>query len=382
MLDLVNQYQQINDEINAAMHKVLTSGLYVNGPAVRQFEVNIEEFLGAKHAIGVASGSDALLLSLHALGIGKGDKVIVPTFTFFATAGAVSRLGGVPVFVDIDRKTYNMDLAQVESILEKDRDKEIKAIIPVHLFGLPVDMKRVMDLADKYGIFVVEDACQAINANIYFNDDSNLHTGTGTKKAGTIGDAGCFSFFPSKNLGCFGDGGMIVSNHDELAENISILRVHGSKPKYYHSVVGYNSRLDTIQAAVLNVKLKYLQEWTEKRRNVAAIYNKAFQAAKLMDKVKCPEIEDGHVFHQYVIEVEKRNDLTAYLNEKGIGNAIYYPVPLHLQECFKELRYQKGELPKAENACQRVLALPIDPELSENSIEYIVDNIKQFILSS
>ncbi len=379
MLNLIDQYQQINEEINTVIQQVLTSGAYINGPAVRQFEENMEKYLGVKHAIGVASGSDALLLSLHALGIGKGDRVIVPTFTFFATAGAVSRMSGVPVFADIDQKTYNMDLDQVENILEKDRNKEIKAIIPVHLFGLPVDMKRVMDLADKYGLFVIEDACQAINADICSSSPDPDH---GNQKAGTIGDTGCFSFFPSKNLGCFGDGGMIVSNDDDLAADIGILRVHGSRPKYYHSVVGYNSRLDTIQAAVLNVKLKYLQEWTDKRRNVAAVYNKAFQAAELLDKVKCPEVLDGHVFHQYVIEVENRNSLIEYLNQKGIGSAIYYPVPLHLQECFKELGYQKGDLPIAENACQRVLALPIDPDLSEDAIAYLVDSIKQFIVSS
>ncbi|MBC7074991.1 MAG: DegT/DnrJ/EryC1/StrS family aminotransferase [Syntrophomonadaceae bacterium] len=393
MLDLVNQYNQIKPEIDSAIAEVLASGEYILGSKVQEFEQNIAEFLGAKYAIGVASGSDALLLSLHALGIGKGDEVIVPTFTFFATAGAVSRLGAIPVFVDIDPITYNMDLNQVEEILKKDN--HIKAVIPVHLFGLPIDMNRLMKLTEEYNLYVVEDACQAINADIYLNNTSNVSHFTfksnlnntshvsrltsNVQKAGTIGHTGCFSFFPSKNLGCYGDGGMVVTNDDGIAEKIRVLRVHGSKPKYHHSVVGYNSRLDSIQAAILNVKLKYLNKWTQKRWQVASIYNKEFEKLGLDEILQCPEVTEGHVFHQYVIQVDRRDELATYLKGRGIATAVYYPLPLHLQECFRNLGYQEGDLPVAEKTCKKVLALPIDPELTEEEIRYVVKSINEFI---
>lgn len=370
MLDLVSQYKSIKQEIDQAVKTVLESGAYIMGTQVAEFEENLAKYLGVKHVIGVASGSDALLLSLHALEIGPGDKVIVPTFTFFATAGAVSRLGATPVFVDIDPTNYNLDLNQVENCLQKDRG--VKAIIPVHLFGLPCDMVRIMELAAQYGLYVIEDACQAINADVFLKNGSR-------QKAGTVGHTGCFSFFPSKNLSCFGDGGAVATNDDTLAEKVRILRVHGSKPKYYHQIVGYNSRLDTVQAAVLNVKLKYLNSWTEKRRKVAAEYNEAFIRQNLGELVKRPDIIEGHVFHQYVIEVDKRDELAAYLNTRGIGTSVYYPLPLHLQECFQELGYNPGSLPVAEKACRRVLALPIDPELGNEQVEYIVAEIKQFV---
>ncbi len=330
-------------------------------------------FLNVRHAIGVASGSDALLLSLHALGLGHKDKVIVPTFTFFATAGAVSRLGATPVFVDIDPNSYNLDLNQVENILKKDQP--IKAIIPVHLFGLPVDMQHLGTLAESYGLYLIEDACQAINADIPIGSSSSVRL----MKAGTIGHAGCFSFFPSKNLGCFGDGGMVVTNDDDLAGKIRLLRVHGSQPKYFHKEIGYNSRLDTLQAAVLNIKLKYLNDWTYKRRLVASVYNAAFQSAGLQGKVKWPNLCEGHVFHQYVIEIDTRDDLLHYLNDRGIGAAVYYPLPLHLQECYRYLGYSKGSLPVAEHISKKILALPIDPELTQEQITYVVNIISEFI---
>ncbi len=408
MLDLVNQYNQIKSEIDSAIQEVLTSGAFIMGPQVRQFEENMEQFLGVKHAIGVASGSDALVLSLHALDIGPSDKVIVPTFTFFATAGAVTRVGAAPVFADIDPDTYNLNLNMVEELLQKD--SSIKAIIPVHLFGLPVDMARLIFLAEEYDVKIIEDACQAINADIYLDGNGcslPLTPSSSPQKAGTIGHTGCFSFFPSKNLGGCGDGGMVVTNDDDLAERVRILRVHGSKPKYHHHVVGYNSRLDTIQATILNVKLKYLNQWTEKRRKVAALYNEAFQAAGLAlcraaetgdsdhdgqslqssssgsressGIIKIPEIVDGHVFHQYVIEVDHRDGLAAQLRDKGIGNSIYYPIPLHLQHCYQHFGYQPGDLPVAEQACRRVLALPIDPELTEEEIKYIAGSINDFV---
>jgi dTDP-4-amino-4,6-dideoxygalactose transaminase len=370
LLDLASQYRNLKDEINKALIEVLESGVYIMGAKVSEFENKLASFLNVKHAIAVASGSDALALSLHALGIQKGDKVIVPTFTFFATAGAVVRLQATPVFVDIDSHTYNLDLNKIESLLKND--PLIRAIIPVHLFGLPVDMQHLIELAHKYNLVVVEDACQAINADVPQKLGSLI-------KAGTIGDTGCFSFFPTKNLSCFGDGGMIVTNQDLLANKLRILRVHGSNPKYYHSEVGYNSRLDAIQAAILTVKLNYLNEWTEKRRNIAYLYGQEFSCQNLNDNVICPELTNNHVFHQYCIQVEKRDELAAYLKDKGIATAIYYPLPLHLQECFQELGYKKGDLPISERISKHILALPIDPELNPNQINYIVSCIRTFI---
>lgn len=371
LLDLSGQYFSLKEEIDQRILQVLQSGQYIMGPEVELLEKNIQDFLNVKHAIAVASGSDALLLSLQALGIGQGDKVIVPTFTFFATAGAVCRLGGIPVFVDIDPETCNMDLNLVTDLLESDN--KIKAIIPVHIFGLPCNMSGIMSLAQKYKVKVVEDACQAINADIQFN---------GSKlKAGVIGDTGCFSFFPSKNLGCFGDGGMVITNDDQLADSIRLIRVHGARPKYIHKVIGINSRLDPIQAAILNVKIKYLNEWTEKRRRVASVYQSEFDEAGLGSMIKYPLVSEGHVFHQYVIKVEHRDQLAGYLKECGIGTAVYYPEPLHVQECFSYLGYQKGDLPISEEMCNRVLALPIDPELQAEQIKYIVSSIKDFTMT-
>lgn len=362
----------MKDDLDQAILEVLDSGAYINGPQVKQFEDNIASYLQVKNAIGVASGSDALLLSLHALGITQEDKVIVPTFTFFATPGAVSRLGAVPVFVDIDKDSYNLDLYQVEQLARNDT--KIKAIIPVHLFGLSCNMQKLMDIAEQLNLYVVEDACQAIDSDSSFSIDGSSFT----KKSGTIGDTGCFSFFPSKNLGCFGDGGMIVTNNDLLADKLRILRVHGAQPKYYHKVVGYNSRLDTIQAAVLNVKLRFLNDFTQKRREVAAKYNLSFEMAGLGEFVRWPNITPGHVFNQYVIEVDRRNDLISFLSSKGISSAVYYPLPLHLQDCFNYLGYKWGSFPRAEEASKRVLALPIDPELTTQQIDYIVQQIKEF----
>lgn len=373
MLNLALQYNQLKDEIDQAIREVLESGVYIMGEKVKEFEQSLASFLNIKHAIAVASGSDALILSLHALGIKPGDKVIVPTFTFFATAGAVARLEATPVFVDIDSSTYNLDLGKIESLLQND--PHIRAIIPVHLFGLPVDMQSLMELAHNYDLVIVEDACQAINADLNVKNDTSI-------KAGTVGNTGCFSFFPTKNLSCYGDGGMIVTNQDSLAQKLRILRVHGSNPKYYHSEVGYNSRLDAIQAAVLTVKLKYLNEWTRKRRNIAQLYSQEFFTSNLDDKVTCPNMAINHVFHQYCIQVEKRDELAAYLKGKGIGTAIYYPLPLHLQDCFRNLGYRRGDLPVAEHISKRILALPINPELNSDQIKYIVVCIQNFFKKS
>lgn len=368
MLDLTGQYQRIKPEIDEAIQEVLDTGKYVNGPQIEALEKSIAEFLGVKEAIAVASGSDALLLSLDALEVGRGDKVIVPTFTFFATAGAVTRLGATPIFVDIDINTYNIDIQQVEAILDKEGDA-VKAVIPVHLYGLGADMEGLIKLQEKYPFKIVEDACQAINTDIMVNGEN--------KKTGTIGDTGCFSFFPSKNLGGYGDGGMITTNDSNLALKLRVLRMHGAKPKYVHHLVGYNSRLDSIQAAVLAVKFKYLPEWTEKRRKVAQQYDELFKRADLQEVV-VPELYPGHVFHQYVIRAEFRNDVASFLHMNGIETAVYYPIPLHVQDCFYELGYTEGDLPVSEHMATHTLALPIDPEMTAEQIKTVVDKIAEF----
>ncbi len=372
LLNLAGQYHELQAEIEDAIRDVLHQGTYILGPAVERFEADFKAFLQAKHAVSVASGSDALLLALDALGIGPGDRVLVPTFTFFATAGAVSRLGAVPVFVDLDPASYNLDLNSVETHLSQD--PRIKAIIPVHLFGQPADLERIADLAAKYQVKVVEDACQAMDAETSVRGE--------IKKAGTVGSAGCFSFFPSKNLGGYGDGGMIITQDDALAEKLRLLRVHGAQPKYHHQLIGYNSRLDALQAAVLNVKLRHLPQWTAGRIKAAQNYANEFSRQNLTEKVIYPLVTPGHVFHQYVIQTEKRDQLAAYLRTKGIGTAVYYPEPLHLQKCFTFLGYQTGDLPLAEKTCSRVLALPIDPALTLVEIQYIVQSIRDFFANS
>lgn len=366
LLDLKGQYEKIKNEIHEAINGVLDSARYIMGEEVEKFEEEMAEYCKVKYAIGVASGTDALLLSLKALDIKPGDEVIVPAFTFFATAGVVSRLGATPVFVDIDPVTYNINPEEIEI---KISDKT-KAIIPVHLYGQPAEMDKIMEIANKYNLKVVEDACQAIGAE---------YKGT---KVGNFGNTATLSFFPSKNLGAYGDAGMVLTNNEELANRIKRLRVHGAEPKYYHHEVGYNSRLDTIQAAILRVKLKYLDEWNKGRQLVAETYNRLFKKYGLEDKVVLPEkkIEDSiHVYHQYVIRTKNRDKLQKHLKENGIATAVYYPLPLHLQECYKDLGYKEGDLPVAEQACREVLALPIDPGLSEEEIDYVVKKLQIFI---
>ncbi len=360
LLDLKKQYDEIKDEIQEAINDVLESTRYVLGEHVQKLEEEIADYTGTKYGIGVASGTDALLLSLHALDIGPGDEVIVPTFTFFATAGVVSRLGATPVFADIDPFSYNITPEEIE---DKITDKT-KAVIPVHLYGQPAEMDKIMDIAKNYNLKVVEDACQAIGAEYK------------ETKVGNFGDATALSFFPSKNLGGYGDGGMILTNNRDLADRLKSLRVHGAEPKYFHKEVGYNSRLDAIQAAILRVKLKYLDEWTKGRQRVAKTYDKLFKENGLDQKIVLPrkKVEDStHVYHQYVIRVENRDKLQKHLQEKSISTAIYYPEPLHLQECYQDLGYNEGDLTVAEKACEEVLALPIDPKLNEEQIKYITD---------
>lgn len=400
LLDLTRQYESIKKEIDEAIQRVVSSGRFILGPEVEAFEEELADHCGVKHAVGVASGTDALLLSLKALGIGPGDKVILPSFTFFATAGVVHNVGATPVFADIDPKTFNLDPADVRRILATNHEPRtsIKAIIPVHLYGQMADMDEIMALAEEYGLAVIEDAAQAIGAEYLpcaiAGDETTSrgcklenqelrtmnHTpGPLARKAGTIGDLGCFSFFPTKNLGAYGDGGMIVTNDDELAERVRILRVHGSKPKYYHQMVGVNSRLDALQAAILRVKLSHLAEWTTARQQVAARYGEQLRDV--------PGIETpyqvphrSHIFHQYTIRVKnsRRDALCDYLKEEGIGTFIYYPLPLHLQECFQEFGYREGDLRQSELASKEVLSLPVFPELTDEEQSYVVRTIQDF----
>jgi dTDP-4-amino-4,6-dideoxygalactose transaminase len=368
-LDLVVQYKSIKDEIDRAVLSVMEKGQFIIGENVKKLESDIAKFVGVKYGIGVASGTDALLISLMAIGIKPGDEVITTPFTFFATAGSIARLYARPVFVDIDPKTYNIDPDKLEDFLKRNYSPKIKAIIPVHLYGQCADMDPILEIAKKYNLKVIEDAAQSLGAT---------YKG---KQSGSMGDLGAFSFFPSKNLGAYGDGGMIVTNNDTLAEKARILRVHGAKPKYYHSIVGLNSRLDEIQAAVLNVKFKYLPEWIEQKRKVAKIYNKLFKE-KLGDKVAVPYEApyNYHTYHQYTIRVnaEKRDALRNYLKEQGVGTGVYYPLPLHLQKCFNYLGYREGDFPEAEIASKEVLSLPMYPELKEDDQVKVLEKIRDF----
>jgi dTDP-4-amino-4,6-dideoxygalactose transaminase len=382
LLDLKAQHKTIESEIRAAIDSVLESQHFIMGPQVKSLEERVAKYVNARHAIGCASGSDALLLSLMATGIGQGDAVITTPYTFFATAGAISRLGATPIFVDIDPRTYNIDPNEIEKVFSGEGIYgsrvsgpvfRIKAIIPVHLYGQSADMDPIMDIARRRRLVVIEDAAQAIGT------EYNGH------RVGTIGDFGCFSFFPSKNLGGLGDGGIVTTNNDEYAEKLRVLRVHGSKPKYYHKVVGVNSRLDTINAAAVEVKLGYLDKWSAARKANAEWYNKAFAEAGLADRhMQTPyEVPGGrHIYNQYVIRAKDRDDLQKHLKDKGIGNEVYYPVPLHLQECFEELGYGEGDFPNAEAAAKETLALPIYPELTIEQKTYVVDTIKQFYAQS
>ena len=360
MLDLVAQYKKIRDEVRAAMDGVLDSQVCIGGPKVAECEKAIAAYSDSKFAIGASSGTDAILNTLMSLGVGRGDEVITTPFTFFATAGCIVRAGARPVFVDIDPKSYNLDAKKVAKAVTK----KTKAILPVHLFGQMADMDPLMDIAREAKIAVVEDAAQAIGAT---------YKG---RKAGSIGTAGCFSFFPSKNLGGVGDGGMITTSDAALAEMCNIMRNHGSKPKYYHKFVGGNFRLDPIQAVVISVKLKYLEQWHEARRANAASYDRRF-AGHAAIVTPCVEPHNRMIYNQYVLrfragEGASRDKVEAHLNEKKIGNAIYYPVPLHLQQCFADLGYKEGAMPHSEQAAKEVLAIPIYPELTEAQKDEVV----------
>lgn len=359
LLDLHAQYENIKEEINQAVLNVLAGGQYILGPNVKALEKEIASYCGVKYGIGVANGTDALMLSLVAYGIGPGDEVITSPFTFFASAEVISQVGARPVFVDIDANTFNIDVEKIEAKITN----RTKAIIPVHIFGQMVNMDKVMNLAKRYNLIVIEDACQAIGAE---------YKG---KKAGSIGHVGCFSFFPTKNLGGYGDGGMIVTDDEKILDKIKILRVHGSSPKYYHSMVGYNSRLDEIQAAMLRVKFRYIDEWNEKRRIGACLYNDLLIASPVVTPFVADE--NKSVYHLYVIRTQARDNLANKLSADGISTGVYYPVPLHLQKVYANMGYRAGEMPIVEQMCKEVLAIPLYPELHKNDIERIALLIQQ-----
>jgi dTDP-4-amino-4,6-dideoxygalactose transaminase len=362
-LDLQSQYQSIKGEIDEAIQKVLNKGVFIGGEEVKKLEKDIADFCNVKYAIGVNSGTDALFLALKALGIGEGDEVITTPFTFIATAEVIVNLGAKPVFVDINPKTFNIDVDKIE---EKITSKT-KVILPVHLFGQSAEMDKIMELAEKYNLKVIEDAAQAIGAKYK------------EKRIGGIGDIGCFSFYPTKNLGAYGDGGMIVTDNEEIYSKIKLLKNHGSskKDKYLNLVSGYNSRLDTIQAAILNVKFKYLEEWTEQRIKNAEYYNEQLKDVEGITTPYC-ESYNYHVYNQYVIRGEKRDELKDYLKNNDIPTEIYYSLPLHLQPAFEFLSYKKGDLIESEKASREVLSLPIYSELKREYQNLIIKKIKEF----
>ncbi|MCK4295569.1 MAG: DegT/DnrJ/EryC1/StrS family aminotransferase [Candidatus Marinimicrobia bacterium] len=382
-LNLTNQYHSIKKEIDLAIESVLESGTVINGKNVAKIEKSIATYSGAKYGIGVANGSDALFIALKALGIGRGDSVITTPFTFFATAGSIARAGATPIFVDIESDTYNIDPKKLREYIHyncrfygnqltgKQTGIPIKAIIPVHLFGQMCKMDEIMKIAKKYNLKVIEDSAQAIGSE---------YKG---KKAGSYGDLATFSFFPTKNLGTYGDGGMIITSNPKYVEYCRVFRSHGADPKYYHKLVGINSRLDEIHAAVLNVKFKYLDTWLEDRFKVALRYLKLFRVNYDLSELPLSVYyshsnHQEHTFNQYIIYAKDRDKLREHLKRNGIGTSIYYPLCLHLQECFKYLGYKVGDFPVAENASKHVLALPMYPELTEREQEYIVSKINEF----
>ncbi len=360
MVDLKKQFQEIKDEVFHVLTAILESSHYILGTKVSEFEKKVADYHSVREAIGVASGTDALHLSIDALDIGEGDEIITTPFTFFATVEAILYTGATPVFVDIEPDTLNIDVTRIEANITK----KTKAILPVHLFGHPADMEKIFNIAKKHRLKVIEDCAQSFGANV------------NGKKVGRIGDAGCFSFYPSKNLGGYGDGGMIILNSSRVADKIRELRNHGSRGSYRHKRVGFNSRLDEIQAGILLVKLIHVDEYNRKRRRNAELYNNL-----LSDKVKCPVEKKGayHVFHQYTIMSHKRDKIQQRLKENGVSSVIYYPVPLHLQEALKFLGYQKGDFPVAEKAAKEVLSLPMYPELEESTIIKIAEIIKNVV---
>ncbi|MGH8285124.1 MAG: DegT/DnrJ/EryC1/StrS family aminotransferase [Steroidobacteraceae bacterium] len=381
LLDLKPQYHALKSEILQAIERVCSSQMFILGPAVKQLEADVAAYSQCKFGIGVSSGTDALLVALMALDIGAGDEVITSAYTFFATGGTIARVGARPVYCDIDPRTFNLSPASVqafidrhcqqrgEMLIHKRTGGKVKALMPVHLYGQVADMAELMALARRYKLRVIEDAAQAIGS-----DDAQ------GKRAGSFGDIGCLSFFPTKNLGAFGDAGMCVANDAALAERLEILRVHGGKPKYFHGLIGGNFRIDEIQAVVLQIKLRHLDDWSAGRQRNAKFYDAAFARAGLGDYVTTPFAipKARHIYNQYVIRGRDRDWLREHLTASGVGTEIYYPVPLHLQKCFAYLGHKKGDLPESERAADETLALPIYPELSEAQLQHVVDSISAF----
>ena len=383
LLDLKPQYQSLKKEIDEAVQRVIESQYFIMGPDVAKLEEEINQYLGCKYSVGVTSGTDALLLALMAIGIKPGDEVIVPTYSFFATAGVVARLNATPIFTDVDPVTFNIDPKD----FEKRITSKTKAVIPVHLYGQSAAMDEILSIAKKHNIKIIEDCAQAIGTQ--YKDG---------KFVGTIGDIGCFSFFPSKNLGCFGDGGIVTTNDEELFHMMKIMRMHGMEPKYYHKVIGGNFRLDSLQAAVLRIKLPHLDSWSAKRRENAAVYTKLFIQAGLAEeagktkhdaknKILLPKaiyadadgVKNYHIFNQYIIRVaEKRDELLDFIRKNEIGCDIYYPVSFHRQECFAYLNNNDKEYPVSNQASETSLALPIFPELTSEQLKFVVDTIAEF----
>lgn len=357
MVDLTTQYRRIKPEIDEAIHRVLDSGHYILGKEVGEFEAAAAKYLGTKHAIGCASGTDALQVALMALGIGPGDEVVTTPFTFVATTETIVLLGATPVYVDIDPLTYNIDPASLESALTP----RTKAILPVHLYGHPADMDPIMEIAHKHGLPVIEDTAQAMGAE---------YRG---RKVGGIGTVGCISFFPSKNLGAFGDAGMVVTNDDQLAEKVRIIILHGSRKRYYHEILGVNSRLDTLQAAILNVKLRYLEQWHESRRKAARFYYELFKGKNITTPYEAPYAR--HIFHQYTLRLSKRDKVAEHLAQQKIPHSIYYPIPLHLQQAYEKVGKPHGSFPRTEHAAAEVLSLPMHTELTEEQQRYIANAV-------
>ncbi|ODN29761.1 transcriptional regulator [Fervidobacterium thailandense] len=374
LFDLTRQYAQLRNEVLEVVDEVLSDGRVILGPWVERFERELASYLGVKHVVGVANGSDALVIALQSLGIQPGEKVVTTPYTFFATASCIVRNNAIPVFVDVDANTYNIDLNQVERILKND--PSVKVVIPVHLFGRTVEPNELIYLKERYGVKILEDAAQSIGSEGKLQER--------IVKSGTFGDVGIFSFFPTKNLGAYGDAGAIVTNDDEIAQTCRMLRQHGAKEKYFHEMVGYNSRLDSIHAAILLVKLKHLDNWTARRIEIAKKYGELFEKLKL--PIKYPKVEEKgyryHVFHQYVVEFEtneQRERVRKHLTQSGIGTALYYPLPLHLQKCFAHLGYKEGDLPISERLSKTTLALPIFPELTDEEIETVVKTISEVL---
>jgi len=364
LVDLQAQYKTIKPEIDLAVKEVIESQRFILGETVSDFESNVAQYCEARHAIGVSSGTDALLISLMAAGIGPGDEVITTPFTFFATAGVISRVGATPVFVDIDSSTYNIDPNCVQAAI----NSSTKAIIPVDIFGQPCELDIIMEIAQAHGIVVIEDAAQAIGATYK------------RKPIGSLADFTCFSFFPTKNLGGYGDGGMVLTESDESAERLRILRAQGSSPKYFHPYIGGNFRLDALQAVILDAKLPFIDDWNRMRGVNAAEYKRLLATLEYDGFVNTPESRPyaSHVFNQYSIQTQFRDKVRKHLKENGVATEVYYPLPLHLQDCFKHLGYTIGDLPKAESVCETILSLPVFPELNEHQQQYVVNMIEEY----